>query len=54
MHVDDARHRVAIGEADVVKEAAAQEGIGQLFSLFDVMTTSGPVPRDDRPVVSYT
>ena len=31
MHVDDLRHRLAVGEADVVEEAAAQEGVGQLL-----------------------
>jgi len=41
MHLDDRRHRVLIGKADVVEEAAAQEGVGHSFSLFDVMTTIG-------------
>ena len=31
MHVDDALHGGRVGELDVVEEAAAQEGVGQLF-----------------------
>jgi hypothetical protein len=31
MHVDDARHRLLVGELDVVEEAAAQEGVGQFL-----------------------
>jgi hypothetical protein len=31
VHVDDALHRVGIGELDVVEEAAAQKGVGQFF-----------------------
>ena len=44
MHVDDPRHRLAVGEADVVEEAAAQERVRQLLLV---------VRRDDdeRPVL---
>ncbi len=31
MHVDDLLHRLQVGEFDVVEEAAAQEGVGQLL-----------------------
>ena len=31
MHLDDARHRVGVGKADVVEEAAPQEGVRQLL-----------------------
>ncbi|MCY1169811.1 hypothetical protein D9M73_98610 [compost metagenome] len=31
MHVDDRLHRLAIGKFDVVKEATAQEGVGQFL-----------------------
>jgi hypothetical protein len=42
MHIDDRAHGVGVvGEADVVEEAAAQESVGQLLSLFDVITTIG-------------
>ena len=43
MHVDDGAHRLRIGELDVVEEAAAQEGVGQL--LFVVGRDD-----DDRPM----
>src|SRR4029450_31162 len=33
MHVDDALHRVAVREADVVKEAAAEKRVGQLLFI---------------------
>ena len=33
MDVDDLGHRVAVGEGDVVEEAAAQEGVGQLLLI---------------------
>ena len=31
MHVDDGAHGLGVGELDVVEEAAAQEGVGQLL-----------------------
>ena len=31
MHVDDFAHRLAIREFDIVEEATAQEGVGQLL-----------------------
>ena len=31
VHVDDLLHRLGVGEADVVEEAAAQEGVRQLL-----------------------
>ena len=33
MHVDDGRQGLGVGEADEVEEAAAQEGVGQLFFI---------------------
>ena len=30
VHVDDLLHRLGLGELDVVEEAAAQKGVGQL------------------------
>ncbi|CAM2160920.1 hypothetical protein PT2222_90138 [Paraburkholderia tropica] len=39
VHLDDALHRGRIGKADVVEEAAAQEGVGQLLLV---------VRRDDH------
>ena len=43
MHVDDLLHRLFIGKADVVKEAATQEGVGQFL-----LVVAGD--EDDRPV----
>src|SRR5215470_13065824 len=43
MNVDDLGHDLAIGEADVVEEAAAQESVGQLF-----LVVGGD--HDDRPL----
>ena len=33
MHFDDLAHRVHVGKADVVKETAAQKGVGQFFFI---------------------
>ena len=33
MHIDDRLHRVAIGEFDIVEEAATQEGVGQFLLI---------------------
>ena len=45
MHVDDALHRLRVGEADVVEEAAAQEGVRQLL-----LVVAGD--EDERPVLA--
>jgi hypothetical protein len=45
--VDDLGHDLAIGEADVVEEAAAQEGVGQLL-----LVVRGD--HHDRPLHAFT
>ena len=46
MHVDDPAHGLAVGEADVVEEAAAQEGVGQLLLVVGSDHHHRPVPGD--------
>ena len=42
MHVDDLLHGLGIGELDVVKEAAAQKGVGQLLLVVGRDEDDGP------------
>ena len=42
MHVDDLLHGLGIGELDVVKEAAAQKGVGQLLLVVGGDEDDGP------------
>src|SRR5580698_3304555 len=44
MHVDDTRHRGLVRKADVVKEAAPQEGIRQLLLVVRRDDDDGAVP----------
>ncbi len=50
MHVDDPLHRLAVGKADVVEEAAAQERVGQLLLVVRRDDHQRPVPRLYRAV----
>ena len=45
MHVDDRRHGVGIGEADVVEEAAAQERVRQFLLVVRGDDDDRPAPR---------
>ena len=48
VHLDDLLHRVLVGELDVVEEAAAQEGVGQLLLVVGGDDHQRPVLRDDH------
>jgi hypothetical protein len=50
MHVDDLRHRFAIGKPDVVEETAAQKRVGQLLLVVRRNYDERPVLRDDCSV----
>ena len=50
MHVDDPRHRLAVGKADVVEEAAAQERVGQLLLVVRRDHDERTVRRAHRPL----
>ncbi len=45
MHRDDLLHRFLVGKADVVEEAAPQEGVGQLLLVVRGDEHHRPVPR---------
>ncbi len=45
MHLDDLLHRLAIGKADVVEEAAAQERVGQFLLVVRGDDHDRPLPR---------
>jgi hypothetical protein len=49
VRLDDALHRLAVGEADVVEEAAAQEGVRQLLLVVGGDDDDGAVLRLHRP-----
>src|SRR3984885_5127402 len=48
MRFDYPEHLLGVGKADVVKEAAAQEGIGQLLLVVGGEDEDGPQARLDR------
>ena len=48
--VDDLAHRLAVGELDVVEEAAAQERVGQLLLVVRGDHHDRPLGRGDRLV----
>src|SRR6266478_9577085 len=48
VHVDDALHRLAIGKADVVEEAAAQKGVGQFLLVVRGDHDDRALARDNR------
>ena len=48
MDVDDRLHRLAVGEFDIVEEAAAQEGVGQLLLVVRGDDDDRPLHRRDR------
>src|SRR5882724_11083925 len=48
MHIDDRAHGVGIRKADVVKEAAAQECVGQLLFVIRGDDHQRPAPRLHR------
>src|SRR5690242_11072705 len=50
MHVDDLRHRVPVGEPDVVEETAPQEGVRQFLLIVRRDDDQRTVERDDRPL----
>src|SRR5512132_2631583 len=48
VHVDDARHRLAVGEPDVMEETASKKSVRQLLLVVRRDDDERPVPRDDR------
>jgi hypothetical protein len=50
MYIDDPLHRVAVRESDVMKEAAAQESVGELLLVVGRDYDQRTMSRPDRPV----
>ena len=48
MHIDDAAHGLAVRKTDVVEEAAAQEGVGQLLLVVAGDDDDGAMPGADQ------